>query len=55
MDTSNVDWVIAAGRVLMRDGVLQADVPRARAMATAARERLAGVGLAVGAAPGGDG
>ena len=42
MDTSNVDWVFAGGRVLMREGVLQADVGRARALADAARERLAG-------------
>ena len=26
MDTSNVDWVFVGGRVLMRDGVLEADV-----------------------------
>jgi 5-methylthioadenosine/S-adenosylhomocysteine deaminase len=26
MDTSNIDWVVVGGRVLMRDGVLQADV-----------------------------
>ena len=30
MDTSNVDWVFVGGRVLMRDGVLEADVQRAR-------------------------
>ena len=33
MDTSNVDWVIAGGRVLMRDGALQADAGRARDLA----------------------
>jgi hypothetical protein len=54
MDTSNVDWVVAGGRVLMRDGVLQADVGRARQLATAARTRVAGgsehvVGVAPGA------
>jgi cytosine/adenosine deaminase-related metal-dependent hydrolase len=49
MDTSNVDWVFAAGRTLMREGVLQADVARARALATAARERVgASAGLVVG-------
>ena len=56
MDTSNVDWVFAGGRVLMRDGVLQADVQRTRSLATEARSRLAAAaGLMVGAAPGGEG
>ena len=56
MDTSNVDWVFVAGRVLMRGGVLQADVQRARDLAIAARERvIAASGLAVGVAPRGDG
>jgi hypothetical protein len=55
MDTSNVDWVFAGGRVLMRDGVLQADVQRARALAMTARERVAPAsGLVVGAASGGE-
>lgn len=40
MDTSNVDLVFVAGHVLMRDGVLAADVERARALAVAARERI---------------
>lgn len=54
MDTSNVDWVFAGGRVLMRGGVLEADVERARDLATAARERVAAAsGLVVGAAAGG--
>jgi cytosine/adenosine deaminase-related metal-dependent hydrolase len=53
MDTSNVDWVIAGGRVLMREGVLRADVAAARDVATAARERVAAAaGLVAGAAPG---
>ncbi len=56
MDTSNVDWVFVSGRVLMRDGVLEADVQRARSLATTARERVAAAsGLVVGAAPGGVG
>lgn len=56
MDTSNVDWVFADGRVLMREGVLQADVRRARELATAARERVAAAtGPAVGAATRGEG
>ena len=29
MDTSNVDWVFVGGRVVMRGGVLEADVQRA--------------------------
>jgi cytosine/adenosine deaminase-related metal-dependent hydrolase len=41
MDTSNVDWVFARGRVLMRDGVLEADVERARKLATEAQQRVA--------------
>ncbi len=40
----------------MRHGVLEADVQRARSLATAAQQRVAdAAGLAVGAAPGGDG
>ena len=56
MDTSNVDWVFVAGRVVMREGVLEADVERARILATEARQRVAEVaGLVVGAVPGGEG
>jgi cytosine/adenosine deaminase-related metal-dependent hydrolase len=54
MDTSNVDWVFAAGRTLMRDGVLDADVERARALAMAARERVAAAGALVVRAGAGD-
>ncbi|MGZ8594759.1 MAG: amidohydrolase family protein [Actinomycetota bacterium] len=55
MDTSNLGWVFAGGRVLMRDGVLQADVQRARALAMTAREWVAPAsGLVVGAASGGE-
>ena len=55
MDTSNVDWVFVGGRVVMRDGVLEADVQRARSLATTALERVAAAsGLIVGAAPGGE-
>jgi cytosine/adenosine deaminase-related metal-dependent hydrolase len=50
MDTSNVDWVFVGGRVLMRNGVLEADVARARALAEAARARVAPAGDAVAAA-----
>jgi cytosine/adenosine deaminase-related metal-dependent hydrolase len=53
MDTSNVDWVFVEGRALMRGGVLDADVARARDLATAARERVtAAAGAVVGAARG---
>jgi len=56
MDTSNVDWVFVSGRVVMREGVLEAEVQRARGLATTARERVAAAsGLVVGAASGGDG
>jgi len=55
MDTSNVDRVLVAGRVLMRDGALEANVERARNLATTAHHRVAtAAGLAVGAAPGGE-
>ncbi len=40
MDTSNLDWVFAAGHALMRNGVLEADVERARELAGGARRRL---------------
>ena len=54
MDTSNVDWVFAGGRPLMRKGVLEADVERARNLATTAQHRVTtAAGLVAGAAPGG--
>lgn len=53
MDTSNVDWVFVGGRALMREGVLDADVRRARDLATEARRRVTeGSGSIVGAAGG---
>jgi cytosine/adenosine deaminase-related metal-dependent hydrolase len=56
MDTSNVDWVFVGGRALMREGVLDADVQRARSLATEAHRRMAdGTGSIVGAASGGTG
>jgi 5-methylthioadenosine/S-adenosylhomocysteine deaminase len=56
MDTSNVDWVFAGGRVLMRGGHLEADVDRARHQAITAQHRVAAAsGLAIGAATGGEG
>lgn len=42
MDTSNVDWIFVSGRALMRNGVLEADVARARDLAMAAQLRFAG-------------
>jgi cytosine/adenosine deaminase-related metal-dependent hydrolase len=51
MDTSNVDAVFVDGRALMREGVLQADVQRARDLATTAHHRVAAsAGLLVGIA-----
>lgn len=41
MDTSNVDWVFAGGRALMRNGTLEADVAHARDLATKAQDRVA--------------
>jgi cytosine/adenosine deaminase-related metal-dependent hydrolase len=56
MDTSNVDWVIAGGRILMRNGVLEADVERARNLAGAAQHRVgAASGVLVGTGHGGRG
>ena len=53
MDTSNVDWVIAGGRVLMRNGVLDADVARAGNLARAAQQRVgAASGVLVGTGTG---
>ena len=37
MDTSNVDWVFVGGTAVVRDGELDADVARARALARSAR------------------
>jgi hypothetical protein len=52
MDTSNVDAVFVDGRALMCDGVLVADVDRARTLAVAARERISGAsGPLPGAVP----
>jgi hypothetical protein len=53
MDTSNIDWVFVDGRVVMRDGALDADVAGARAGATSARDRVAtAAGRAVGSTEG---
>jgi 5-methylthioadenosine/S-adenosylhomocysteine deaminase len=42
MDTSNIDWVLVAGRPVMRDGMLTADLDRARVLARAAQQRVTG-------------
>jgi len=44
MDTSNVDWVFVAGRPVLRNGVLEADVARARELASTAQRHVAGAG-----------
>jgi 5-methylthioadenosine/S-adenosylhomocysteine deaminase len=55
MDTSNVDWVFVAGRPLMRNGALEANVERARNLATTAQHRVAtAAGITIGTAPGGE-
>jgi 5-methylthioadenosine/S-adenosylhomocysteine deaminase len=55
MDTSNVDRVFVAGRPLMREGALEANVEQASDLATTARHRVAtAAGLAAAAAPGGE-
>ncbi len=40
VDTSNLDWVFAGGRALMQNGMLEADVSRARDLAAAAQNRV---------------
>ncbi len=41
MDTSNIDWVFVAGRPLVEDGRLSADLDHVRRLALAARDRVA--------------
>lgn len=41
MDTSNIDWVIVDGNIVMRHGELTADVARVRSLAVAAHRRVA--------------
>lgn len=41
MDTSNVDWVLGGGRILMREGEMTADVSHARELAVTAQRRVA--------------
>jgi 5-methylthioadenosine/S-adenosylhomocysteine deaminase len=51
MDTSNIDWVFVGGTALVENGELTADVPRARALASAAQRQVwvAGPPVSVGA------
>ena len=52
MDTSNVDWLFVAGRAVMRDGELDADLDRVRELTVAAQRRLvssSGLAAATGA------
>lgn len=53
MDTSNVDWVFVAGKPLIRSGEHAVDVTEARALADAARDRVAAASGLL--APTGDG
>lgn len=41
MDTSNVDWVLVGGEVVVRQGSLVADVPAVRRLASEAHQRVA--------------
>jgi cytosine/adenosine deaminase-related metal-dependent hydrolase len=53
MDTSNIDFVFAGGRALLRNGSLQADVQKARDLAMEALQRVAtAAGLVTGVALG---
>jgi cytosine/adenosine deaminase-related metal-dependent hydrolase len=45
MDTSNIDWVFVAGHALMRHGSLEADVDRARKLASEALRRVTSSGV----------
>lgn len=53
MDASNLDTVLIAGRVRMREGVLDADVAWVRGLALQASERLGTGGHLVGSGEGG--
>lgn len=44
MDTSNIDWVLVAGRPVVRHGELDADLDRVRELALAARARVTAAG-----------
>lgn len=55
MDTSNLDRVFVDGRSLMRGGLLEGDVERARELAREAQGRVAAASGLVGGAAGGEG
>jgi cytosine/adenosine deaminase-related metal-dependent hydrolase len=55
MDTSNVDRVVVAGRTILRDGVLDADLDRVRRLALEARDRVGAASGLVSASPTGGG
>jgi len=53
VDTSNIDWVFVAGRPLLREGSLGADVAHARELVSAAQRRLGiGGGMLAGSTAG---
>lgn len=54
MDTSNLDWVFVGGRALMRHGVLEGDIGRARSLATQALTRIGNAGVPAPAGTKGD-
>ncbi len=41
MDTSNIDWVLVGGEIVVREGDLTSDVGRVRDLATRAQRRIA--------------
>lgn len=53
MDTSNVDWVIADGKILMREGRLEADLARAQRLLADTHRRVALANPLQGQAAGG--
>ena len=53
VDTSNLGWVFVAGRPLMRNGILGADVADARQLVADARQRIGAAGPGIGESPSG--
>jgi cytosine/adenosine deaminase-related metal-dependent hydrolase len=54
MDTSNIDWVLVAGRPVVRHGELDADLDRVRELALTARARVVTAGGHPAASSAGD-
>jgi hypothetical protein len=54
MDTSNIDWVLMAGRPVVRHGELDADLDRVRELALTARARVVTAGGHPAASSAGD-